>query len=282
MNTGLKKKKNSELIHLLRFKEAYGFFPEGEITPSENPDFTIMLDDGMLGIEHTQIFYEEKDGIIPQEQENIIRKIIERAQKEYINKDGTPLIISVFFNSLDKLNNKHIYSLPSILVDLVIKNKWKGSIEYDDGLPDEIGLIHIHHIKDLNFVEWNNPMSGWIDQMTDDKIENVIKGKGLKIERYRKKSNYLWLLIVADGFNSSSLFSYKGMFKNKIYETDFDKVFIFESFSKIYFELKLKKKKRILRLLRNWYRSFKVACLATSQLLTEQSQTVYRYHKSSQ
>ena len=72
MNTGLKKKKNSELIHLLQFKEAYGFFPEGEITPSENPDFTIMLDDGMLGIEHTQIFYKEKDGIIPQERENLI------------------------------------------------------------------------------------------------------------------------------------------------------------------------------------------------------------------
>jgi len=68
MNTGLKKKKNSELIHLLRFKEAYGFFPEGEIIqdiPDISVDFTIMLDDGMLGIEHTQIFYKEKDGIIP-------------------------------------------------------------------------------------------------------------------------------------------------------------------------------------------------------------------------
>ena len=75
MNTGLKKKKNSELIHLLRFKEAYGFFPEGEIIqdiPDISVDFTIMLDDGMLGIEHTQIFYKEKDGIIPQERENLI------------------------------------------------------------------------------------------------------------------------------------------------------------------------------------------------------------------
>lgn len=240
MNTGLKKKKNSELIHLHRFKEVYGFFPEGKIIRDENPDFRIMLDDGMLGIEHTQIFYEEKDGIIPQEQENIIRKIIERAQKEYINNDGTPLIISVFFNSWVKLNKEHIYSLPSILVDLVIKNKRKDNIEYDD-LPDEIALIHIHRIKDLNFVEWCNPMSSWINQMTDDKIEKIIKGKELKIERYHKKSNYLWLLIVADGFNSSSLFSYNEIFKNKIYKTNFDKVFVFESFSKIYFELKLKK-----------------------------------------
>jgi hypothetical protein len=244
MNTKETKKKEFELWHFNRFKEALLDFPAGEILSGEKPDFTIQLKGKVLGIEHTQIFYEpDSNGIVLQRDENIKRKVMEVAEVRYKELNGPNQMISVHFNPSIKWENDRTNKLAYELVDAIKNNIGKEKLSYEDDIPDEIALIHMHKIEGLDFTGWSSPTSGWVAPITKEKISSKIQEKECKLNQYLDKVGEIWLLIVANGFAPSSLFHFDTLNLSEEYETSFDRVFVFENFDKKVYELKTMKPK---------------------------------------
>jgi hypothetical protein len=164
------KQKKLELYHLQRFKEVYNDFPNGIIdpgVPGKEPDFIVRSPNGNVGIEHTQIFIGPGTrGQTLKQKESLLQKIIQISEKKYKDIDGSPIIVSVSFNTNVEILKKDIDSLSNTLVKVVIDNKNREVIENDGSLPDELNTIHIYHTPGINLVVWTNPTNGWIPPLT--------------------------------------------------------------------------------------------------------------------
>jgi hypothetical protein len=238
-------KKQFELYHLNNFKKSCPIFPQGKIIKSEKPDFLIPDSAKILGIEHT-VIYEVKNayGVIPKEQDSLKNAILHSAQEIYKAKYKDPLLISVLFDEHIKLGKNKVNELGKIIAEIAANN---CKIDFgpmfcindnNSELPDEIFEIILHKYESTKSVNVDNPKFVWVKTLGANELKNEIFKKEALITEYRKKCDEIWLLMVVDEFDPASIFSVSEDAKNFIYETAFDKIFLFNNYTGEYFELK--------------------------------------------
>ena len=236
--------KELETIHVKGFKSSYRKFPDGELIPCEKPDFLIDRDKGILGIEHKQIFKDAEDhGSSLQAQESLRSKVIKQIKKKYVDLGGEPISAYFTFNFYETIDPNQLSEISENISKLLIPvdlepNELKQINLYNNesNSLNVLNTIHLH--RRIGFNETNfSPLSmGWTKELKPQRIINEIKSKEVKIDDYRKKCDEIWLIIVADDFTNASSVDLSNETVKYSYKTEFDKVFFYWHFQKVYVE----------------------------------------------
>lgn len=244
-------KKARERIHLNLFKELNSEFPGQTIIDHESPDFLIPIANGKtIGIEIIDyIRGQNSSGSIMRETESLRKRLISNSQTEFEKTDKTPLEVLFHFYPGKRLDSRDFPGLSKEITNFVSKSipeKEKGWVQItlnrrntpqNSKFHNWIAWIRIfrHASSEPSF--WSNSDSGWIDTGKTE-IHQIIQGKESKITSYRKNCDEIWLLIIADGKEMSSIVALEDEVKNGGFQTQFEKVFFLDRLQKKYHTLK--------------------------------------------
>jgi hypothetical protein len=85
---------------------------------------------------------------------------------------------------------------------------------------------------------WTVGRGDTVPTLTSELIEDIIQNKETRRERYLSRCSKIWLLIVETGGLPSSYFQIPKAVVEKIYKSNFDRIFLFRDFMYEVIELK--------------------------------------------
>lgn len=241
--------KKRELIHLEHFKEICSFFPDGEIEKTEKPDFIVHTPHKKLGIEHTEIFQPGiPNGESLQAQDSLAQRVVDKANKLYLQNHSQPLWVQILFNPRVKIIKQDVHRIAEMVFQLIevapiesggyiMLKRDRGNSEY---FPQEIAMIHMHPNKRDNM--WRCSSIGIIPEITQEQLQEKIDKKEQKLDSYTQNCSEIWLLIVADDLRVPSSVDLTQSALTYQYKTRFDRAFFFWNSSRRYIELQLSRK----------------------------------------
>ncbi len=115
-------KKARERAYLERFRENLEDFPDGEVVPSERPDFLIKAGSGRIGVEVTEYHIQEPDegwGSPMRAQEGTEDKVLRMASEKHQSKGLPPVIVHVLWHPHQAFSRRRTQELAADLADLV-------------------------------------------------------------------------------------------------------------------------------------------------------------------
>lgn len=229
-----KSKTKDELFTLAKF---IGEFSEPlEIIEGirECPDFIVSIGEKRVGIELSQIVLDSKD----KQRRGTVKKIFNRVEES--------LSIS---NHDSKYNG--IYHIRFNSIDITGKNSSQVEEELRRSFEDK----HVAGTKFIESIKMTCPFEsivlthggGWVVGQVDQEIlDRAILKKESKLENYEIAATLeQWLLLFTSGIGTSGGFSFIGdeTFA-KEYDTNFSRIFLFESFGGEIHELSIKPQNR--------------------------------------
>lgn len=238
----LTQNEREQYSHILRFKESFPESPKGILCFDDNPDVLVKTSEGILGIEHTRLYWGNL-----KEQESLEQRIVDRAKEMYELTGGPPLIVNVLFDPKVRLAVKDIDSISASLNRLVCSYVPNVGGRFDlegwrfvsRGFSTAIMTIFIDRPNNSRETLWGVGRGGAVPDLPTDSIRKSIQDKESKISKYLDKCSKIWLLIVEDGFAPSSYFVIPDEVTKKIYKSKFDRIFLFRNFSCEVIELKV-------------------------------------------
>jgi len=246
--------KEREHAHLLRFKEACPFFPEGRIESDEQPDFVVHTRDGSVGIEHTEMFQPgPSHGGSLQAQESLRQRITDRARDLHEQAGGQPLHVAVLFDPRVRIRKQDIQGIARALARFVRKGnvepdsitQVKRTWETDDTFPKGIVQIQVCRHPGGKQSCWSCLNADYVPPITREDVQGIIERKECKFNVYRAKCPEVWLLIVADSHSAASTIDVTRRAVEYCYETRFDRVFFFWHWDCRFVELRLVEKQEM-------------------------------------
>lgn len=239
--------KEREQWQVARFKNTCPEFPQGEILPTEEPDFLVESSGVKVGIELTGLYRTDSDNKLPRQASESLRKqIVDRAQSLYKEAGGPELWVSVYFSAFESLSKSRVPHIASRLESLVraanVADDGNVRLEADWDTPDfhdEINSIHIRRLAILTKGFWNVPDAAFVPDCEPNQIQELIDKKNKRLTSYRNYCDVIWLVIVVDGFALSSTVNFREAVRNHSFTSDFDRVFIFENANERSFELRV-------------------------------------------
>ncbi len=245
MNAKNFKKKMRERSQFERFRQVCTALPVGRIENSEEPDFLVHSDERILGVEVTELYRPPEAGKQPlQEAESLQTRIVDQAQSIYEANGGPPLYVSVVFGFYERFNKKDVMALASRLAKFIsslsINEGDRLQLEnmYEDrNYPEEITMLFIDRSPGHKQALWHPFGAVMVPGCAPKEIQARVDAKNKLCDVYRKKCQEIWLLIVVDGFSLSTLIDLPDETLNHTYESQFDRIFLFENFRLKPFEL---------------------------------------------
>ncbi|MDE1465565.1 hypothetical protein [Spartinivicinus poritis] len=170
-------------------------------THTDKPDFLITTPDGVIGVEHRQLFKPDK---IMASFDNYAAYVVAEAQKHSENLGMIPVMVRIGFTgkAINKMNRDSIASSIAELVKdqlpekgdfVIITHGLNYKFEFPQ-IVDEI-LISRQHVKKHNWAVGNavGPVKD-----SPDFMQEAINKKKPKLDSYLNKCKQCWLLLVAD------------------------------------------------------------------------------------
>jgi hypothetical protein len=183
----------------------YADFPPGTIEDSEVPDFLVRNNGACVGIEVSEYFRPERPlGSPPMEQEALAHQITNRATEVCVEQAAGPFLASVTFEHDVRLRKRDVEPVANAIASAILTRD-ADLIQNDGQLPASVSQIVVHPLgpKHAPFVTFSG--ATWPPPLDVDELARIIAGKERKLDAYRKKSATVWLLIVVDGFQLSSM-----------------------------------------------------------------------------
>lgn len=237
------------------FVESYNKDFISQIEFDESPDARIVLDKGVIGIEHTRVFQPKSDeSTIIQQQESIRNDIVELAQDKFINKlDHPHLNVVLGFedyywlnvpsktfskNDIDDISNEIVQFISKNLPDKGKTNEF--SLFHGDSVPNGVLTIKIFRPDDGDHRKWRRHSGGVVPLVQSQHIQTDIDRKNSKVKSYYEKCDEIWLLLVVNNVKYERSIVFEKSVLDNEYLSSFDKFFLFEiDFGKNqYYELK--------------------------------------------
>jgi hypothetical protein len=233
------------------FRSIYQAFPLGKMEKSESPDFLLYTNSALIGIELTELKYEREDKKFNlRAHEDFLTEIMVDAQAIVESESELKLIVDVHFTnelgpalSLGKdcstmlLRQAFTEAIARIVKENIpeatgIKYVIDRSSKYGyQQLPAKIESVSIQNVTG-RFKEglWYAGISTKVKPLSIASISQRLVAKNEKLKRYNPACNEFWLIIVQNSFLMAS--SYEPMTAREAlrhyYQSDFDKVFVFE------------------------------------------------------
>lgn len=232
-------KKRSERWALEQFRQLLPSFPPGEVTAGEKPDFTVVLSSGRtLGIELTTLHRDVPSGQLPpQSQEALRHRAVKRAQDIY-DASGSPFLhASVHFANV-QLTKTDIPSVAERIASIVSCNIPRTGEARTAGpneencyqFPEELHHVATYNLPNATRSFFTAPGSTWVATLQDDDLRRAIDSKERKYDRYRERSDKVWLVISCNGAFMSTWFDGTEHAHAQAFTTRFDRVFLVSHF----------------------------------------------------
>jgi hypothetical protein len=244
--------KARERAYLERFRENFADFPQGEVVPSEHPDFLIKAQPRWIGIELTEYYVQEPDedrGSSMQAQEGTEDKVLRKASEQHQSKDLPPVVVNVLWNPHRAFSRRRIQELAAVLADLVQEHLpergHRVAIRYRRhlawrSLPEEVASLTIDRQINFSKNSWTSMRAAWVPTLTPPQLQKKMRNKEAKVPSYRRQCREVWLLIVARGFEPSTHVDIGSEVESHEFETTFDRVFLLHHANEYIAELRVR------------------------------------------
>lgn len=225
-------KKAQEKLHFSIFEEVCKDLPLGnDFTHGDSPDFLKSHSEGILGIEHTQLFKITKHPNAPQALENFRQQIVESAKKYC--KDIPPLRVRVWFIFNQRVPKNRAVEIERISRSLAaFVKKWYRNnpkkhheILKSPQIPSHFFSISIAR---SNYHWWVVDSAALQLDFPIMEIQNRINEKNHRYDDYLKKCDECWLLIVVDIFRDSQSFEIPDQI-DYTFESKFERVYYMDA-----------------------------------------------------
>jgi hypothetical protein len=241
------RKKQTEVNHLLRFRQNLPDFPDGMICMGEAPDFLVNTGRGYVGIEHTQWFRESDnpDGSPMRARESTEDKVLRLASSRHEARGLPPVWVNVLWILRERPTTSRVPELANELADLVEaclpEQGGEVTIKHPHpawgALPPEVSYLSVRRNKVSPKNLWVSTRGAFIPTLTPLDLQNRIEEKEGKLASYRQKCSQVWLLIVANGLEPSTFGEPAPEIEESSFETSFDRVFFLHHADKLVVEL---------------------------------------------
>ena len=217
------------------------------------PDYSIETSDGLIGIEHTSLTHERDSNGVDIVMHNVLaRKIVNNAWALFKAEFEVKLHVTVTFECTYGLAIKgnpiflsasDIKPLSNYIFSLVKRNfpkKEKGIVEFDwrHRLHNKIAQISILNTDHFDGDCWSEISGGVVPFLSNDHLQERINRKNSKPKNYSNVYYSLWLVLVENEVRFHTYFDVgHSDFNEHIYDTTFDRIYIFRRQSSQIFEL---------------------------------------------
>jgi len=234
-------KKSKELFYFLKFKEIVKNFPKGKLELSESPDFLILCDQNIIGIEMVGFYSDLSNNRHKGKEEDYQNKSVINELKEIYRAKYGDCYHSIRFLPyigcmLDKISsyekNRMVEQIQYRIVNHIfgMNRLLKNIVSFQEDLLDR--YFHFVDIEP-NILEYPNKWkmieTNFIGSSIDD-LHRIINNKEEKVYRYKEKCSTIFLLIVSEGYHETQKLS-SDQIENKFIELEsskFDKIFFFD------------------------------------------------------
>ncbi len=245
--------KAREQAYLQRFRENLVDFPEGEVVPSEHPDFLIKAQPRWIGIELTEYVQKpDEDGGSPMRaQERTEDKVLLTASRQHQSKDLPPVVVHVLWHPHEALGRRRIQELAAALAGLVQRHlpetghsvtirrrrhpAWRS-------LPQEVAYLSVDRRIGFSKNSWTSVRAAWVPTLTSPKLQKLMRNKEAKVPSYRQQCREVWLLIVARGLEPSTHVDLGPEVEGYWFESGFDRAFFLHHANKYVAELRVRRR----------------------------------------
>lgn len=244
--------KAREQAYLQRFCENLVDFPEGEVIPSEHPDFLVKAQPRWIGIEITEYHVEEPDehrGSPMRAQEGSEDKVLRTASEQHRSKGLPPVVVSLLWNPHQALSFRRKQELAAVLADFVQEHlpETGHSVHIHRrrhpagrSLPQEVASLTIVRRKSISKNSWTSVRGAFVPTLAPPELQKIMRNKEAKVPSYRRQSGEVWLLIVARGFEPSTHVDIGPEVEGYRFETCFDRVFFLHHANEYVAELRVR------------------------------------------
>jgi len=190
-------KKEIERIVLEAARNAGVPIPHGE-EEGEEPDFRFQSETGSLGVEVSELLRpaSTNHGILPLEQENFHRRVLEAARDECDRRSLPPLRVQVYFTN-PRGEKQDWKNLTQSLVEVIVANYQKARPAWSQSraLPED--FQHVLIVRDDDPWWWSPTAGGISLSQIPMHLASCIVAKDTKLPTYRKnlrEGAEVWLL----------------------------------------------------------------------------------------
>jgi hypothetical protein len=108
-------------------------------------------------------------------------------------------------------------------------NHWRSRDDEnaEHPLSEWVAFISIRRVPEYRFARWKVARVGMVARLTPKHLQEVIDKKAKKISSYKKHSEEIWLLIVADRTRPSQMFFVAPDFPLDLVTSPFSKTFFY-------------------------------------------------------
>lgn len=240
--------KEIERLKLNRFAELSMLLSNGDIYNFEEPDFVIYQPNRILGIELTDLFWEEKTGIIPQQAVESLRwRIAESAGRIYDEFGLPPLYACIHFNQNYIPHKDEVSRVSIAIAKVVAANVPDEGDHYHENynwqnrnyFPEEVERIGVSRFFGIDRTFFAPMEASFIPDLETKDIERTLARKESKLKEYRNWCDEVWLLINCDIGQLSTDFAHDSNIFSKEFSSGFDRAFLLRHMADKIHELKL-------------------------------------------
>jgi hypothetical protein len=197
--------KESERRAVEDLRRLYTGFPAGAVEEHEVPDFIVRTDSSRFGIEVTEYFRPERPtGTRLKEQEALQHHITDRATALCVERGAPPLWGVVSFANGVRITKRDIDVVATAIAEACMHGK--GGLLVNEGqLPACIDDIRFHPIGARHVAMISAIGTTWPPPVDERELGRIVASKEPKLAAYRKSCSTVWLVIVIDGFQLSSM-----------------------------------------------------------------------------
>jgi len=180
-------------------------FPPGTIEDGEVPDFLIRSDADCIGIEVCEYFRPERPlGSPLKEQEALAYQITNRATEICVERGAPPFLAPVSFEHGVRLRKRDVEPVASAIASAILARD-VDCIQNEGQLPECVSQIVVHPLGPMHTPSVTIIGTTWVPEIDLGELARIVAGKERKLDAYRKRCATVWLLIVVDGFQLSSM-----------------------------------------------------------------------------
>jgi hypothetical protein len=192
-------KKDRELRALLAARQVISFLPDGEIVPDEEPDFRIITETGIVGVEVSELMPLPRSDSFssPVAEQRLHESAIQLAERGYYAEQGAmPVKVSAFFWKIENGKNKK-RELADALISFVKAHRDKASpvaATFTRRIPDGFSVITI---ASRPGPWWSGESMPNSPEGTRQQLAVMIESKNKLLRRYRANlpNSPMWLLV---------------------------------------------------------------------------------------
>lgn len=218
--------KQSEILYAKNLSKDMGYNWSVEIPPNEDdwPDLLIKTANDVFGLEVRDMYVDEsRKGSVEKRDESFRIDLLKELANKYYEKKDVPILLEM----QGPFHKEHVDKILEYIISTDFQ-EWE-TIEHDISIDANKTTLFVERlpITFRAYSRWScmDDTIGWVERISEGKIEKLVKEKSMNINKYRKNINKVSLLIVANRINNSGKLLLEK--KRKINTHGFDRVYFY-------------------------------------------------------